>query len=81
MNGLTSVDDVKNALVNYGSLAVSIASEGNFDEAAKPSNLNEVMMGKDIPQAVNKCPFVNGTNGHALDHAVTIVGWNRCTVS
>jgi len=78
INNVTSIDDVKNSLVNYGSIAVGVASSYIND----PTNIEAFNKGKDLPQAVNRCPSTNQTYPNpGVDHAVTIVGWAPCTLS
>ena len=73
----TSVDDVKNSLVNYGSISTAIMSSPlDIHHILFPQNAAAVAKGQDIPQAADKCPY----NGKSIDHAVTIVGWTPCTV-
>lgn len=74
-----TVDDVKNALVNYGSISVAIKSSPyvSLFNVLYPPNVVSVSKGTDIPQAVNECPY----KGTDMDHGVTIVGWTPCTVS
>ena len=76
----TSVDDVKNALVNYGSIATTIKampSLTNYVDVMYPPNAAAVAKGEDVPQAVGRCQY----REPGMDHAVTVVGWNPCTVS
>ena len=74
---VTTSDDAKNALVNYGSIVTAVASKYfNSPHIKYPKNAAAVAKGQEIPQAVNECPY----NGPDVDHAVTIVGWNPCTV-
>jgi len=49
INNVTSIDDVKNSLVNYGSIAVGVASSYIND----PTNIEAFNKGKDLPQV---CP-------------------------
>ena len=62
-----TVDQMMDALTNYGAVAVVVNSQG-FPGGPAPKT------------QVTTCAPISGSTDHSLDHNVVVVGWQSCQV-